>query len=410
MVMTNHVTLPEPPAPQPTGRMIALFKEGVEFRDKASILEKQAGLSSIDDREARIETFGLETSKDAEGAVILEDLGIAVIAEPDSGRAASIASALASSEGILQIRPEFYLFAIQPPDPPHADTAEATWGLIATGAIESPHAGSGIRVAVLDTGFDQNHPDFAGRTVVTQSFVPNEDVQDVQGHGSHCIGTATGFRDLNGRRYGIAPEAEIYVGKVLDNTGSGAEAWILSGMRWAVQQGCQVISMSLGRATRPGEPPDPLYERMGRFALDRGSLIVAAAGNESSRTYGYIAPVGAPANSPSIMAVAAVDQALAVAEFSCGGINGTGGEVNIAGPGVGVYSSFPLPQRYKTLRGTSMACPHVAGLAALWAASDNQLRGQALWDAVISNAKPLDLPPRDVGAGLVQAPPPAQVG
>ena len=162
--------------------------------------------------------------------------------------------------------------------------------------------------------------------------------------------------------------------------------------------------MSLGRPTRPGEPFDPAYERAAAYALENGSLIVAAAGNESERRFGFIAPVGAPANSPSILAVAALDQSLMEADFSCGGINDNGGEVDIAAPGVAIYSSWPLPRGYRRLSGTSMACPHVAGLAALHAESSGGLRGTALAQQVIASVQDIGRPQRDTGAGLAIAP------
>jgi subtilisin family serine protease len=132
-------------------------------------------------------------------------------------------------------------------------------------------------------------------------------------------------------------------------------------------------------------------------------LIVAAAGNESQRPT-YIAPVGHPANCPSILAVAAIDARFLVAFFSCAGINPQGGQVDIAGPGVQIRSSWPRPRLYNTISGTSMATPHVAGIAALYAEASRNARGRALWAALIQNARRLALPSRDVGAGLVQAP------
>ena len=110
-----------------------------------------------------------------------------------------------------------------------------------------------------------------------------------------------------------------------------------------------------------------------------------------------------PKEAVPIMAVAAVDFKLAVAPFSCGGINLNGGEIDISGPGVTVYSAVPRPRLVRSLDGTSMACPHVAGIAALLAESDPSLRGQKLWDALVRSARNLG-PARDFGAGLVQAP------
>jgi subtilisin family serine protease len=280
----------------------------------------------------------------------------------------------------------------------------ATWGLQATNVINSRFSGRGMRVAVLDTGLDLNHPDFAGRQITSQSFIDGEQVQDGQGHGTHCIGTATGpLAPATLPRYGVAYEAEIFVGKVLSNQGSGADRGILAGINWAVSNGCQVISMSLGAPTRRGDTYSRVYEMIGRRALQMGSLIIAAAGNESRRDMGIINPVARPANCPSIMAVAALDSQLRVANFSNRGINPDGGQIDIAGPGVNVYSTWPLPTRYRTISGTSMATPHVAGIAALYAESAGA-RGEALWNLLIQNAQRLVLPAADIGAGLVQAP------
>ena len=284
------------------------------------------------------------------------------------------------------------------------DESQATWGLQVTKVVNCCRTGAGVRLAVLDTGFDLGHPDFAGRSVTSQSFIDGEEVQDGHGHGTHCIGTATGAKCPGMRpRYGVAYEAEIFAGKVLSNAGSGADTGILAGIEWAVQNNCAVISMSLGAATRPGQPFSKVFERVAKRAQEQGTLIIAAAGNESQRP-GIVNPVGHPANCPSIMAVAAMDVEGAVARFSNSGMNPDGGQIDIAGPGVDVHSSWPLPTRYRRISGTSMATPHVAGIAALYAEADPAARGAALARALTGGAQRLDLPSTDVGAGMVQAP------
>lgn len=305
-------------------------------------------------------------------------------------------------------------FALPRPLPRLINETSNTWGVQVTRVVRSTFSGRGIKVAVLDTGMDLNHPDFQGRRIVSSSFVPGEAVQDQHGHGTHCIGTACGPKTPPILpRYGAAYECDIYAGKVLSNGGSGASGWILAGINWAVANGCQVISMSLGSAVAPGQSYSTVYEAVAQRALRAGTLIVAAAGNDSARNQNIFRPVGSPANCPSIMAVAALSSDLSMAWYSNRGINGNGGQIDIAGPGgpstragqpgLAVYSSWPMPRRYNRISGTSMATPHVAGIAALFAQATGQ-RGAALWALLQQRALRLNLPSADVGAGLVQAP------
>jgi subtilisin len=336
------------------------------------------------------------------GVILFEDIKLAVVAPRRQQQMAAAMAELGRRDEIAEARPEFYLFGLQE----FRDTAAATWGIGATHALQSAFTGKGIRIAILDTGIDLAHPDFAGRSIVTRSFVAGEAIDDVQGHGTHCAGTAAGKSRMAGTpRYGVAPDAELYIGKVLNNSGFAAESDIVAGISWAINQGCAVISMSLGGPVRQGEPYSRIYERIGRIALDSGSLVCAAAGNDSNRTFGAIAPVSSPANAPSIVAVGAVDALYQPASFSNGGINPDGGEIDVVAPGVGIFSSSPTPRLYRIMDGSSMACPHFAGVAALWAESDASMRGRALLKALRDNARPLPHNARDVGLGLVTAPP-----
>ena len=193
---------------------------------------------------------------------------------------------------------------------------DVTWGLTATNAPASRFTGKGVRLAVLDTGFDFAHPDFVGRGIASRSFILGESANDGHGHGTHTAGTACGPRRPGQLpRYGVASDAELYVGKVLSNRGSGSDGSILAGIEWAINNNCALISMSLGASTQLGQPFSRVFETAARRALAAGSLIIAAAGNESMRPV-QIMPVSHPANCPSIMSVAAVDQALMIASFS----------------------------------------------------------------------------------------------
>lgn len=285
--------------------------------------------------------------------------------------------------------------------------SDRTWGLSAVGVTAGcPYTGEGVKVAVLDTGIDLDHPDFQNRVVEhmnARSFIPGQNVQDGNGHGTHCCGTVAGPEtSTGGVRYGVAPNVDLLVGKVLSDGGSGWDNQIIDGIQWAVSQGARVISMSLGSKRRQNQPYNRLYERVTERLLEGspGVLVVAAAGNASRRPL-FTQPVENPAACPSIMAVAAVDRNLTIARFSCRQMDGIAA-VDLSGPGVRVYSSVPGGGfDYKS--GTSMATPHVAGIAALYCEATPSLSASELWDRLISDARPLG-DPADFGAGIVHAP------
>lgn len=287
--------------------------------------------------------------------------------------------------------------------------SDTTWGLKAIGVATAfpPPTGRGVKVAVLDTGLDLNHPDFRNKVVegvTARSFVSGISVQDVHGHGTHCAGTVCGPRDsVGGIRYGVAPEAELLVGKVFNNAirPKATDDDILEGITWAEDNGARIISMSLGSSRSTGADYPLQYEAVARSLLNRTTnsvLLVAAAGNASDRPSTVIC-VENPAACPSIMAVAAIDDKRRVASFSCKQLDEIG-IVDVCAPGVGVYSSV-TGSSFEEFDGTSMAAPHVAGLAALYLERSNGMTARQLFDELKSRALALgDL--ADFGSGLVQ--------
>ncbi|MBD2020764.1 S8 family serine peptidase [Leptolyngbya sp. FACHB-36] len=437
------------PQPQTTGKYLVLLNEE-QVDTGIQVLSDRTGIQNFAHARDFADAPPPEQLASNE-PLVFDNLGVAVVSlDPEQLQAANIA--VASSSALLTIEPERIVYAIQNPrllpfgeDVPQvpssdsvsvsidylkgyrdgvnqlvdsilqseravaeefsslASNAEFTWGLQQTKVNTSSHSGLGIKVAVLDTGMDLTHPDFVGRTIVEKSFIEGETVQDGNGHGTHCIGTACGSRlPAVLPRYGVAYNAEIYAGKVLSNEGSGADGGILGGINWAIASGCPIISMSLGARVLPGQKYSDVYEQVAQRALAQGTLIIAAAGNDSFRQFGLVFPVSHPANCPSILAVAAVTDKLRPASFSNGGTQPDGGQIDIAAPGVDIYSSWFMPTRYNTISGTSMATPHVAGIAALYAEATGA-RGQELWSQLTRNALRLSSRSRDVGNGLAQA-------
>ena len=403
-----------------TGRTIITYKEGAFDAGLQSL--RDMGVRAADARDFSGQAVGAEDVGDAD-ALVLPEIGVALMAGPvaeERGLTRGLGVAAEDDDSaILAIEPEYFVFAdnlsaeylrgfsravnvisaelngadggladIEDPEL-DAQVFGATWGLMAVRAPTSTRTGAGVKVAVLDTGMDLGHPDFLGRPFTTATFV-GQPVQDLHSHGTHCIGTAAGPKAPPGTtpRYGVAFKAPIFVGKVLSNSGSGTSGSVLAGMNWAIATRCAVSSMSLGSQS----PVQAAYTAAGQAALNAGCLIVAAAGNAGATT-------GAPANSPTIMSVASLDRNLSPSSFS------NFGKVEIAAPGRDIFSSVPRPTRYGTKSGTSMATPHVAGCAALWAETNPALRGRALWNRLLATARTLPHPASRVGRGIVQAAP-----
>ncbi|HEY9572551.1 MAG TPA: S8 family serine peptidase [Pusillimonas sp.] len=337
-------------------------------------------------------------------AIVFEKIGVALLhCAPDRQRLQDIQS-LQDDNAILAVELERTVHAVVEPEAASVDETTVTWGVRAIGADVSTQAGNGVKLAVLDTGIDAGHPDFSGRQIVSRSFVDDQDAHDGNGHGTHCAGIACGPAfPTAAPRYGVAGAAQLFVGKVLGDEGRGDDGGVLEGINWAIENQCDIVSMSLGSTLASGQTYSKVFEEVAKRALEAGTVIIAAAGNDSRRP-DYIAPVSHPANCPSIVAVAAVDRDLSIAPFSSGGLVPDGGKVDIAAPGVDILSAWPGEQRYNTISGTSMATPFVAGVAALHAGGQGQPRGAALLQRLMQSVTRLSLPERDAGAGLVKAP------
>ena len=408
-----------------TGRYLITYKDGLGEAALKSLQTTQ-GMRVVDARDFDGQAVTLESVGDAD-AIFLPEINVALIgSNAAQERGMGVQTEIDKNSLIESIDPEYFAFADYSSqyvaEQTEGSTNEymrgflqatetiarymhgnghapleleeevqvlgATWGLIACKVPPSLRSGAGIKVAVLDSGFDLGHPDFVGRPVVGATFV-GQPVQDLYGHGTHMIGIACGPKAPAGAipRYGIGFRSSIFVGKILSNSGSGTMAGVLAGMNWAIANRCPVI---FAPVAGPGGP-HPAYTAAGQAALNNGCLLIAGSSSSGSS-------VGAPANSPTIMSVGSVGKTLQPTSFS------PIGKIELVGPGVDIFSSFPRPRLYQTWSGLASAAAHVAGCAALWAETSPDLRGQTLWRKLLATAKPLPFPRTRVGAGLVQAP------
>jgi subtilisin family serine protease len=285
----------------------------------------------------------------------------------------------------------------------HATLADSVAQIGAPSVWAGGNTGTGVDVAVLDTGVDAGHPDLAGRIESTASFVPGEEVTDGHGHGTHVASTIAGTgAGSGGRERGVAPGADLEIGKVLDNGGSGQDSWIISGMEWAARERkAKVVNLSLGGG--PTDGTDPMSVAVNRLSAETGALFVIAAGNTGPAE----TTVGSPGAADAALTVGAVDAGDRLAEFSSRGPRLADGALKpeITAPGVDILAarsqySAEGEGLYRTMSGTSMATPHVAGAAALLAAQHPAWTGGRLKDALVSTAKETpDHGPYEAGSG-----------
>ncbi len=245
--------------------------------------------------------------------------------------------------------------------------------------------GNGVKVAILDTGINLNQPDLAGKVVLQKSFVSGAStVEDGNGHGTHVAGIVAADTNNGVGIAGTCPGCQLLIGKVLDDSGSGTTSEATAGITWAADNGAKVISMSLGTTESQSSP---MYNQAVSYALSKGAIVVAAAGNDGVSELNY------PAAATGVVSVAATTNTDAKASYS-----NFGNWVQIAAPGDNILSTGPThsfqiaPFGYSTsspyyyLSGTSMATPIVSGIAALVASTSFGTTPQALINRLYSTA------------------------
>lgn len=415
--------MPQPPIAN-TGRyLISYHQDAAALPSVIKALHTFAGIAPS--------AVALDTDHapvDVAGAVgtLSDRFGLGVVSLPDD----AIAKLQQQSGAIERVRPERYFtpppFRPQPVNslnlhameflsvPAISPTLEDkfTWGLQALGVGSTSFTGKGVRVAVLDSGIWLQHKDFAARatSIETAHFAPGIlDAHDDYGHGTFCAGIIAGpVNPSNGPRYGVAPDVELFVGRILDTQQRAREYDIIQAINWAIDKKCRIVSLSCGAL--PDTIPDPDYERVGAEAMRQGCLIIAAAGNDSARP--HRAPVRMPANSTSVLGVAALTMRRGATNNSNAGVYPeNGGAVDLSGPGSDIYSAGHTSQMpYVREGGTSAATPFVAGAAAQILEQDSSLSAARLWTKLLALcAGPPDptaetMTPTDVGVGLVQVP------
>lgn len=292
-----------------------------------------------------------------------------------------------------------------------ADEYTSSWGVahISSQAVHDQGInGTGVKIAVLDTGIDYNHEDLRNNYQGGIGFVQNPDGSVNSGnyddsynsHGTHVSGIIAAEKNAIGV-VGVAPNAGIYAVKVLDGSNSGMTSWIIAGIEWAVNNNMTIATMSLSCTPNPYFPEDcnstALHDAMNN-AYNAGLLLVAAGGNTNGGSITY------PAAYDSVIAVSATDANDQIAAYSS-----VGPEIELAAPGADIYST--VKGGYAYMSGTSMAAPHVAGVAALiYSTNFPDVNGDGLWNnkdvrELLHNAKDLGASGKDntFGYGLVDA-------
>ncbi|UFR02657.1 S8 family serine peptidase [Streptomyces sp. Go40/10] len=270
------------------------------------------------------------------------------------------------------------------------------------------YTGKGVKVAVLDTGVDTSHPDLKNQVLESKNFTAAADATDHFGHGTHVASIVAGTGAKSGGKYkGVAPDAKLLNGKVLDDSGSGDDSGILAGMEWAAAQGADVINLSLGGYDTP--EVDPLEAEVNQLSAEKGVLFAIAAGNDGPQS------IGSPGSADAALTVGAVDKKDKLADFSSTGPRTGDGAIkpDVTAPGVDITAAAAKgsvidqevgekPEGYLTISGTSMATPHVAGAAAILKQEHPDWGYAELKGALTGSTKGGKYTPFQQGSGRIQ--------
>ncbi len=267
--------------------------------------------------------------------------------------------------------------------------------------------GEGVTVCIVDTGIDSDHPDFAGRIGLTKDFSGKGSVEDGNGHGTHVASTVAGTGAASGGKYeGVAPAASLMVAKVLSDSGGGRMSDVMAGVEWAVQNGADVLNLSLG-SDGNSDGKDAL-STMVNAAVDAGKVVVVAAGNAGPGAN----TVGSPGAAEKAITVGASTDADGMANFSSRGPTADGrvkpdisapGTKIIAARATGTSMGQAVDDNYTSAQGTSMATPHVAGLCALILKANPRLTPAQVKSILRDTAINLNLDANIQGQGRVDA-------
>jgi thermitase len=311
------------------GEVIVKFKDSVSLSKKGNEL-KNIGATEVPDKDG-----------------VKSEFKVLKVGNPEAA-----AKALSKNPNVEYAEPNYTFSATWTPNDTYYQGYQyGPQNTYTNSAWDYTRGSSGQEIAVLDTGVDYNHPDLDGKTIRGYDFVDNDYYpMDLNGHGTHVAGTAAAETNNGTGIAGMAPNTRILAVRVLDASGNGSLADIADGIRYAADQGAEVINLSLGC-----DCSTTTLKNAVDYAWNKGSVVVAAAGNDGVST------TFEPASYANVIAVGAVDSNDRRASFS-----NYGSWVDVTAPGVDIAATVPN-NGYSYMSGTSMASPHVAGLAGLLA-------------------------------------------